>query len=356
MSPARAVGALVVNFNGGDKVVACIRALRAQTIRLADLVVVDNGSSDGSLERIREEDPAARIIQLGENYGLPFARNVGLKALATELALSVDADLYLAPDCAERLLGAMERHRAAIVCPRILLSEGSLVQCDGAGLHFLGTLALRHAYRPVTGLPARADFVGASCGGCLLIDRGLVLEAGGFDDRFFFYFEDLELSFRLRSRGYRIFWEPAAIALHDWGTGTPGLAFRGRARYPARRAYYTMRNRWLAILTHYRVRTLLVLAPVLVAYEGATLSLAVTRGWIREWARVLAWLIRNRKSIRARRRAAQRFRTVPDRELLEAGPIPLAPGLLRSPWSRALVAGFAVLMNGYWRISRPAIG
>ncbi len=350
------VGAVVVNYNGGDRILRCLEALRGQTAPLAEIVVVDNGSTDGSLERVRARHPGVRVLPLGENRGLPAARNAGLGELRTDLAFSVDSDVYPAPDCLALLLEAWRQDQPAVVCPRIVLLPGrDLIQCDGASLYFLGTLALRHAYQPASGVPPEGRFVGGCIGACLLLRRDLILEAGGFNELFFFYFEDLELSLKLRARGHRLFCEPRAIAYHDPGSGTPGLSYRGTGAYPARRAYLSMRHRWLAMLIHYRIRTLMILGPALGLYELGTLGFAVRRGWLGAWARAWIWLIGHQREIRSHRRVAQASRTTSDRELLEAGPIPVAPGLLGSAWSRRAAGLFSRLFQGYWTVVRRLV-
>jgi len=204
--------------------------------------------------------------------------------------------------------------------------------------------------------PPTRDVVGGSIGACMLIDRRKVLEAGGFDETYFFYFEDLEFMLRMRSLGHDFVCEAHATAFHDRGEGTPGLSFRGHERYPVRRAYLTMRHRLLTMLVHYRLRTLLVLSPALAAYELATLMLAIRRGWGSAWIRAWWWQLANHGLIRQKRQAVQSRRTRSDRELLTGGPLPLAQGLLRSPLTRVPVRLLSGSLNAYWRIARHGIG
>ncbi len=354
---AQQVGAIVVNHNGGDRILRCLRALRRQHFPLHEVVVVDNGSTDQSPERIRRSDPGVRLIEIGENRGLSAARNVGLRALQSELALSLDCDMYLDPDCVRQLMTARTRYGAAVACPRIvLLPESGVVQCEGAWLYFLGTLGLRHGYRPVGSLPREASPVGACTGACMLMDREQVLQANGFEELFFFYFEDLEFCLRLRGRGARFVCEPGAIAYHDRGEGTPDLSFRGKGIYPLRRAYLSMRHRWLAILIHYRIRTLLVLSPALIAYEVVTVGFAIRRGWLKEWGNAWRWLVSHRAEIAALRRREQAAKVVPDRSLLEAGALPLAPGVITSGPARRMVALLSWVFGAYWRVGRSLAG
>ncbi len=355
--PIRTIGAVVINFNGGDRLLNTVAALRQSATRLDTIVVVDNGSTDDSPERLRQADSEVDLIALPDNRGAPAARNIGLARIDTELVLAVDSDVYVEPDCLRQLIEAYERERPAVVCPRVrLLPEREMVQADGAEAHFIGTMTLRHGFRPVLEVPDQPATVGGAISACLLLDRQKVLAAGGFDEQFFFYFEDHEFSLRLRSLGHRFVCEPQALVWHDRGRGTPGLSFRGVETYPERRLYLTLRNRWLSMLIHYRLRTLLVLAPALLLYEAVTFAFAWQKGHPRLWAKAWTWLYAHRAEIQRKRRDIQRRRCVPDRELLVGGNLPLAPGVTPSltvAWSIRCLSG---LLNGYWRVMRRLIG
>jgi len=352
-----AVGAVVINFNGGDRVLRVVEALVRQRHALAEIIVVDNASDDGSLRSIRERFPAVRLLELASNTGLSNARNVGLSALTSVLALLIDHDIYPDEDCVEVMVRASEDTGAAVVCPRIrLLPERDIIQVEGAEPHFLGTLILRHGYQRLDCTPPIPGYVMGCAGGCMLVRRQEILDAGSFDELFFFYLEDLEFSLRLRALGHRFWCEPAAQVFHEPAGGTPGLSFRGGGHYPARRAYYMMRNRLLIILVHYRLQTLLVLAPVLALYEFAALAAACARRLPFQWFKAWWWQLRHVPLILTRRRRMQERRVVDDRYLLVGGAAPVAPGLLTSPVTRGLHRGFSVVVNGYWSLARHWIG
>jgi hypothetical protein len=109
------------------------------------------------------------------------------------------------------------------------------------------------------------------------------------------------------------------------------------------------------MLLHYQVRTLLVLSPALAAYLAATLAFVITRRRFGAWARAWWWLITHVGAIRAMRAMMQRARRVGDREVLEGGPIPLAPGLIRHRVSRFALRMFERVLNAYWGIARGAL-
>jgi GT2 family glycosyltransferase len=351
------VSGVIVSYNGGAKVLRCIEALKQQTTPFHEIIVVDNASTDGSPDAIRASHPDVRLIQLPENRGPSASRNASLSVAEGDLVFWIDNDIYADPDCLARMLEALGADPAELVVPRIILiPESDIVQCDGGEAHFIGTLTLRNGFTPLNhaGAGARAQ-IGASPSGCLLMDRKVARALGGFDESYFFYFEDYEFSLRTRILGHRILCEPAAVVRHDRGTGNPDLAFRGSGAYPRERAYLLMRNRLRTILTHYSPRTLLLLAPALLLYELATLVLSIARGWTGAWLRAVGWIAANRRAVCERRHWIQSRRRTADRDILSGGPLPLAPGLLHSSMLRRIVDAFSALLNGYWQLTRHFI-
>jgi GT2 family glycosyltransferase len=345
------LAAVVINYNGGAKIVRAIQALDKFAPEVTEIIIVDNGSTDNSISEIRARFPAVDIVELGANLGLPNARNAGLARAGSQYVLLLDADIYVTPGCTAAMLDAAKRYDAAVVCPRIVLvPDGSIVQCDGATPHFVGTLALLNADVDRRLAPVAAGPVGGLIGAAMLIDRQLVVDAGGFNELYFFYFEDLEFSLRMRLLGHEVVRAPAAIVEHERGQGAVGLSFRGRGRYPGRRAYLVMRNRLLTIALCYGSRSLLLLAPVLIAYEMATIAFAVSRGFTREWWAGWSWLFANRAEILRQRRSLQLRRVRRDRELFTATPLPLAAGLLEGRWLHRAIGFFDSGLSAYWRL------
>ncbi len=362
------VSAVIVNYNGGERIERTVSALFALPHPPRSICVVDNGSTDGSPERLRDAFPQLLMVNLAVNSGLPAARNAGLRHVPPGPVLMLDADVYVTPGCIERMLAALQSENVGIACPRILYyPELTTVQCDGAEPHFLGTMTLRDAERPLmAGGPGASDAatamvphpvapadVDACIGACMMVDRDTVLAAGGFDERFFFYFEDLEFSLKMRALGLRILCCRDAIVHHDRGLGTPGLSYRGKGNYPERRAYLSMRHRLLVIFTHYQLTTILLLSPALILYELATY--AFRSDWRPAWRKSWAWQFANRSEIRAERAAAQARRRMPDHRLLRGGPIPVAPGLVDGAVTRTALRCLSAILNANWLLVQPIL-
>lgn len=351
------VTAVVVNHDGGEQVLRCLHHLEAQRPPLEDMIVVDSGSTDGSPDAIRKRFPAARVIELEGNLGPSVARNRGLREARTPHVLLVDDDVYLAPDATCLLLERLHTAAAVVAVPRLLLyPETYLIQLDGGEVYFVGTMVLRNARKRAAATHSGACPTGAFSTSCVLADRAALLDAGGVDETFFIYLEDMELGLRLRSFGHRLVLEPAAIAWHDRGTGTPDLSYRDQGTYPRQRAFLTMRNRLQIIFLHYRLRTILVLAPALALYELATVVFALRRGWLGAWSAAWLWQLSHARDLARRRRLIQRRRRLDDGLLLVGGPIPLARGMLRSALEKRAVAILSMALDGYWRMARRLVG
>lgn len=348
------LSAVVVNYNGGARLLSCVRSIHDHGTGVSEVILVDNGSQDGSVEEIVAAFPNTIVIRLNENPGPSAARNRGLEAACNRLVLLADADTRLTDGAVPELLGALQTTGAAIVCPRLVFApEECTVQCDGAAPHFVGTLILRNADTAVNEgqAPYSVDGIISTF---LLVDREAALSAGGFNETFFFYFEDLEFGLRMRLLGHKITCAPRAVVLHDRGTGYSGLSFRGSGAYPRHRAYLSMRNRLLTIAICFHWRTILVIAPALVVYELATVTLALARGWLPQWAGSWGWLLTNRRHISRMRHAVQSQRQLNDGAVLISGPLPLASGLVRSRVLAALITALSSCLAVYWRVVRVA--
>ncbi|MCA9471706.1 MAG: glycosyltransferase family 2 protein [Nitrospirales bacterium] len=349
------VTAIVVNYNGGQDIIRCLQELHEREHAFEELLVIDNGSSDGSATAIQRQFPNVHVIELGENVGPAQARNVGLERAKSPLALLIDDDVYLSSISLELLRECLRHEQATVVVPRLVLVPENVIQADGADIHFTGTMILRHSRDQLVDAPATPMTIGTFSSSCILADRRRIIEAGGFDGSFFIYQEDMELGLRLRSLGHRLVCEPRAVGYHDRGRGTPGLSFRDHGLYPRRRGYLTMRNRLRTILLHYRLRTLALLLPVFVAYEVCSAIFAAGKGWFTAWLQAWWWQIKQIPEIAQRRQWIQHRRRIEDKDLLMGGPLPLAPGVLQSQFQIRLVAGLSWAMDTYWCLCRPLL-
>ena len=353
------VSAVVCNYNGREYLEDCLRSVLAQNPD--EVIVVDNASDDGSRELVRERFPEVELIALAANDGPCVARNVGMRAARHRFVLAVDNDAVLEAGVLAKLRAALEERPDAVVAqPRsVVHDDPSTVHYDGGAFHYVGLLALRNFYRPRAEAEAEDERRGrvvdtdALIGISPLLDRDVVLSVGGYDEAFFYLAEDYDLALRLRLTGARILAVGDAVVLHRGGTA--GLSFRGGG-YPQARTRLHAKNRWRVVAKAYRARTLLLAAPGLLLYELVWLAFALLQGQLgAHLAGKLAFL-RELPSACAARRAVQRSRRVPDRELLVGGPLTLSPSLVEKPLARFLSRGVDLTLGAWWTLVRPFCG
>jgi len=350
------ITAVVVNWNGKHYLEECLQSILEQEPPPAEVIVADNHSSDGSREFVAERFPGVRVVDTGHNGGPGRARNVGVEQASHERILLVDNDVVLQPGALASLGRTLDSHsKAAMVQARSLCHDRpEVVHYDWSELHYLGLLLLRNFYCPLGEARPPEGPVGGAVGLCFLIDRSKYREVAGFHEELFFYFEDTDFALRLRMAGHEIWVDPEAHVLHRGGTSD--LSMRDSTAMPQNRTYYHSRNRWAVLLTCLRIRTLIVLLPAQLVYAMVHLVFALSRGHGIAWFRGKLSLLRLLPTIGRWRRAAQKIRTVPDRDLLVSGAISLNPGIAERGAAAMLRRALDRFYSLYWRLLRRLCG
>jgi GT2 family glycosyltransferase len=341
----------VVNFNGKNVLRSTLSAACALEDRFAAILLIDNGSEDGSAELVERDFRSVRVIRLPENRGAGGARNVGLREAPTDRILFIDNDVALTPICVERLMDAVDHNpRAALAAATIVYAHRrDTIQYDGAECHFLGTQRLLDEDVPLATVLPAVRKVGSLSTCCFLADRSRLPLHEEFDEVFFYIFEDHDFGVRVRLLGAEILSLSDALCYH--GKGTEGLSIRQLGTYSSKRVYYLIRNRWLILLKNYSLRTLVVLAPILVFYDFAQLLLIIKKGWFSEWCRATAWIFRHLPQVLGERRRIQRLRRVPDRQLLVGGGAPFRAELTTSKLELYARRALDAIVGSYWKIA-----
>jgi GT2 family glycosyltransferase len=300
-----------------------------------DVVLVDNGCTTDDVE-VLSSLAGVTVVRPGRNLGFSGGCNAGAAVASGEFLALVNGDAVVEPGTIARLVEELARPDVGIAAGAIRLAEEpDLLNSNGNAVHALG-LSWVGGYRERETRTAPTDTAGAM-GTCLVLTKAHWDRLGGFDDHYFAYYEDAELSIRTWRMGLRVVNVPDAIVLHRYEFG------RNAFKY-----YLVERNRLMFISTLWGTRALIVLAPPLIALELGMVLLAVKQGWLRDKARGWAWLWRHRGHLRARRRALRAERTVPDRVWMRVLTDTLDTPLVEVPARRPLNAAMAL----YWRIAR----
>jgi GT2 family glycosyltransferase len=345
----------VINFNGKSILPMCLSAACALADRFTAILVMDNGSVDGSAELAERDFSGVQVVRLGSNLGAGGARNAGLRHSPTDLILFIDNDVALTGECVEQLISAMRQQpQAALAASAVIYAHRrDTVQYDGAECHFLGMQKLLDEDVPLAMLNPTVRSVGSIVTCCFIADRSRLPPGEVFDESFFYMFEDHDFGVRVRLLGGCILSVPLAQCYH--GKGTEGLSIRQLGEYSTKRVYFIIRNRWLVILKNFSWRTLLCLAPLLIFYDAAQFLVALKKGWLREWLRSAGWVARNLPQVLRERRRIQRGRRVPDREILVGGPIPFRSELTTSAVERVARRCLDAIASSYWKVAAPLI-
>jgi N-acetylglucosaminyl-diphospho-decaprenol L-rhamnosyltransferase len=239
----------IPNFNGERWLPRTLQSLRGQTTRL-DVVVVDNGSTDGSAAAARADFPEITLLELGENVGFGPALNRAVAAHPADAIGLLNSDVECEPGFCEALVGGLAE-RVDMVAG-VLLQEREPTLIDSAGVVADHTLmGFDHLHgEPATAVAGSPAPLGPT-GGAALYRRSAWEAVGGFDERIFLYYEDLDLALRIAARGGRCAVAPEARALHAYsaslGAGSGAKYARtGWSRGYMLRRYGVMRDPVLA--------------------------------------------------------------------------------------------------------------
>jgi N-acetylglucosaminyl-diphospho-decaprenol L-rhamnosyltransferase len=243
---------VAVTFSPGASLDGFVDSLRRATKRPVDVVLADNGSTDGAPERVAAANDDVRLLRTGGNIGYGAAVNAGLADVREGWALVANPDIHFEDGAVDELLAVAARWaRAATVGPAIRTPEGALYPSarelpslsTGVGHAVLGWVWPANpwtaAYRRERDTP-RERPAGWLSGSCFLVDLEAFHSVGGFDPAYFMYFEDVDLAERLGRRGWLHIYAPTAVVVHEGGHATSREAHR------MQRVHHTSAMRYLA--------------------------------------------------------------------------------------------------------------
>ena len=239
MSNAAKVTVVIPNYNGKHFMEPCLSSLSEQTYKDFHILVVDNASSDGSIEYMEENYPDIELIKLQKNYGFSKAVNIGIQHSRTPYVILLNNDTTVDTRYVEEMVKAIEKS------PKIFSVSSKMIQMyhpeliDSAGdlYTLLGWGVCRGCGRPVSNY-TKYDEIFTACAGAAIYRRSVFDEIGYFDENHFAYLEDIDIGYRARIYGYYNMYCPTALVYHV-GSGTSGSKYNSfKVKLAARNNLY----------------------------------------------------------------------------------------------------------------------
>jgi GT2 family glycosyltransferase len=334
---------IIVTFNHRREIDACLRSMEMHFAD-AEIIVVDNLSTDGTLDHVRQRYPRVRAVSSGRNDGFGAGVNLGVHmACGTFLAI-INPDIEVLPGWLESLIAVLEEQpQVGLVTPTILLAANAdNANACGNSPHLTGLTFCIGLHQPA---PAPSDAphpVSAISGAAFVLRRSLWDRLGGFDEQFFMYLEDTDISWRVLRSGYTIAHVPASRVWHDY-----------ELTMSATKMYYLEYNRLLLLRRNMASATLAILSPALLATEALIWAFCLRKGqaYLRAKWRSYCQLWSDRHKID--RPAASSPH--PDRRLLRTLAARLTVEQLETSTGASLANGVLTAFYALWRIVALAI-
>jgi hypothetical protein len=359
--PVEPVTLCIINYNGLTYLQEAVANLKALSTRFDEILVVDNGSSDGSLSYLETIDKIT-VLALPSNNGPASARNAGFLQASNDVILFQDNDITLTDGVVVALYKTLQLNtKVLLTAPRVVYkSNPDIIQFESADCHLLGMMSLRQANTRTDNAPMEITQTSSMVSACFMIDRRRwrnqslpgkspynqpINNQPLFDEDFIFNLEDHDLGVRANLLGFIILAVPHATVMH--GSGTEGLSYRPGRAMSATRMYCLIRNRWWIVCRYYSLRSLIILAPLMLAFELLQLMGVILKGWGKEWWRAFVDTVKHLPVLHAERKVYQALRQRADREILHTGNLPLTQAMNSGIVARSCIGLFEMLMRGY---------
>lgn len=321
------VSIIILDFNEMKYIGQCLESHLKQSYPNYEIIVVDNGSSDGSPAFVRENFPTVRLIDAGENLGFAGGNNLGAQHANGKYLAFINPDMTVEPDWLFSLVEELENNPdVGMATSKILmLPEPDKINTCGNDVHFAGFGFLRGWEQSADDAMTKNEDVCSVSGGAFLVEKTFFESIGGFDHAFFpIYVEDTDLSLRTLLQGKVNRYVAASRVYHDYT-----LSF-GANKY-----FRLEKNRYQMLLKVYRWPTLLLLLPGFLLSEIISWGYSITQGreFLQAKLKSYRWIIENFSKIMAARKVVQQQRIANDQALISRMTYKLAYRQANDGWT-----------------------
>lgn len=272
------VSVVIPNFNGIAFLDSVLASLEGQTLNNFEVILVDNGSTDGSCSFVTANYPWVHLIELSENFGFCGAVNAGIRAAKAPYVLLLNNDTEVKEDFVEEMLAAIRRHKNAFSCGARMVQYHDRDKLDDVGNYYcaLGWSFARGRGKDIHTYETE-DRIFSACAGAAIYRKKILEKIGYFDEEHFAYLEDTDIGYRARIYGYENWYAPKAIVYHV-GSGTSG------SRYNQFKTRYSSRNNIYLIYKNMPLLQIILNLPFLVAGFLVKFLFFAVKGMGKEYA------------------------------------------------------------------------
>ena len=300
------ISVVVLNWNGRHFLEECLGSLRAQTLGDFEMIFVDNGSTDSSLDYVRQEFPEVRAIALNHNAGFAEGNNVGIRASTGEYVALLNNDTKAHPRWLESLRTTLDTHPEIGFCASkiVLYDQPGVIDSAGDLFYTCGVGEKRGRSETDRGQFAQLQPVFGACAAAALYRRSMLEDVGLFDEDFFAYAEDVDLSFRAQLAGHKCLFVPEAVVYHH---------LQGTSRaLPDESLYLSRRNAFCVLVKNMPGALLWRRLPYILDYYLAVDLAYIVQGKFRPILKARLDNIRRLRRTLAKRTQIQAGRRVSD--------------------------------------------
>ncbi|MEP7167011.1 MAG: glycosyltransferase family 2 protein [Candidatus Woesebacteria bacterium] len=336
------VSCIVVTYNSEKYIKKCLQVLGKVTYFPIEIIVVDNGSTDNTIPIAQKSSSLVHVYLNSENTGYAGGHTLGISKAKGMFVFLLNPDTTVTPTFLEPLVELIEKNsRIAAVQPLVYLDKSpKKINLSGKVTHYLGFDWIRDYESTI--VRSSGEILSFSGSGVLLRVQALQ-KVGGLDRSYFMYYEDSDLSWRLRMLGYSIYYCAESRIYHDY-------KFLPDEEYQAARKklFWAERNRLYTYFKNYSARTLLILLPIFLLMESALLVYFATKGWLVVKLHTYVSIWECRKSLFDSRRRTQKQRRNSDHVLTRNFESKIEFKLFDHPFMKYVLNPILLM---YWKVA-----
>jgi GT2 family glycosyltransferase len=339
------VSIIVVTYNSEQYITKCLKSILNLKYHRKEIIVVDSSSTDSTIKLVSKLSGKLKMVESKQNLGYAGANNLGFSKSRGKYILLLNPDTEIEKDALDHLVSALEGNDIASAAqPSVFLYiQRKLLNLTGKEVHFLGFDWIRDYRKKV--LPPSGEISSIS-GSAVLLRASTLKRIGLFDPEYFMYYEDSDLSWRMRLAGKTMVYVPSSTVYHDY------KFHRGSNRATQEKFAYYERNRLITVLKNYELKTLFLLLPALTISNLGLYIVAMLQGWMGAKIKADLGVLAKLGYILKRRKEIAAIRSRSDRDLNEGFVSRMSFIYFDHPLVRYLANPF---FTAYWNLIRPLI-